>query len=246
MTGDLTISPRTKIGRLSERQVVDRAALNEILDQAVLAHVAVVRDGMPVVIPFACARDGNSLLLHGSTGSGLMREAAEGQPVSVAVTHVDGIVVARSVFDNSMNYRSVVAFGMPEVLEGDDKNRALHTLTDHLLPGRWDEVRPNSRKEIAATLVLRLPLDEVSVKVRAAAASSEPDDGENRGVWAGVLPMTVWAAEPVTNGDVPDGVPVPRSVQAAQARIRRHSNNIEESTKGYMDRGGDRDPAAAP
>jgi uncharacterized protein len=227
--GDLPASGRTTIRRIAERQVTDRATLYSILDHALVAHVAVVRDGMPVVIPFACARDGDSLLLHGSTAAGLLREAVAGSPVSVGVTLVDGLVVARSAFDNSMNYRSVVAFGVPEVLDGDAKELALHRLVDHILPGRWNEVRPTSRRELAATLMLRLALDQVSVKVRCEAVTARPDDGENRGVWAGVLPTITWACEPVTHGDVPPGVMVPPSVLAAADRLRAEGRRVEHA-----------------
>ncbi len=234
--GDLPVSGSTTIRRIAERQVTDRATLYSILDRALVAHVAVVRDGMPVVIPFACARDGDSLLLHGSTGAGLLLRAAGGSPISVGVTLVDGLVVARSVFDNSMNYRSVVAFGVPEVLEGDAKERALHRFVDHLLPGRWEEVRPTSRRELAATLMLRLALDEASVKVRCEAVTSEPDDGEDRAVWAGVLPIITWACEPVTHGDVPPGVTVPPSVLAAADRLRTEGRHVEDAAARYAAR----------
>jgi nitroimidazol reductase NimA-like FMN-containing flavoprotein (pyridoxamine 5'-phosphate oxidase superfamily) len=225
--GELEIGPRTRIGRLPERQSTDRAELHRILDAALIAHLAVVRDGLPVVIPFACVRDGESLLLHGSTGAGVLRSAASGAPVSVAVTLVDGLVVARSVFDNSMNYRSAVVFGVPEVLEGDAMLAALRVLVDRLLPGRWDEVRPSTRKELAATLMLRLPLDEASVKVRAEAVSAEPDDGEDRAVWAGVLPLTTWPGDPVTHGDVPPEIGVPASVLATRDRLRALAGEVE-------------------
>ena len=147
----LAVSDTTRVRRLSDRQVSDIAVLEEILDTALVAHVAYVRDGTPVVLPFACARDGSWLLLHGSTGAGLLRACAAGQPISAAVTHVDALVVARSTFDNSMNYRSAVVFGVAEVLTGTDQERALRILVDHLLPGRWEEVRPSTRKELAAT-----------------------------------------------------------------------------------------------
>ncbi len=156
------------------------------MDTALVAHVAYVRDGAPVVLPFACARDGDWLLLHGSTGAGLLRACAAGQPISAAITHLDGLVVARSTFDNSMNYRSAVVFGVPEVLAGAEQERALDILVDHLLPGRSAEVRRSSRKELAATSVLRVRLDQVSVKVRTGGPSVAPDDGEDRTVWAGV------------------------------------------------------------
>jgi uncharacterized protein len=239
---ELEIGLRTRIGRLPERQSTDRAELYRILDAALVAHVAVVRDGVPVVIPFACARDGDALLLHGSTGAGVLRAAASGAVVSVAVTLVDGLVVARSVFDNSMNYRSVVSFGVPEVLDGEEKVAALRTLVNRLLPGRWDEVRPSSRKELAATLILRLQLDEVSVKVRAAPVTASADDGEDRSVWAGILPLVTWACDPVTHGDVPADVGVPASVQATVGRLRGIANRVEAAAQAAARVEGDAHP----
>ncbi|MFN8191831.1 MAG: pyridoxamine 5'-phosphate oxidase family protein [Nocardioidaceae bacterium] len=205
-----------RIRRLPEKQVIDRAVLDEILDEALVAHVGVVRAGRPVVLPFACARDGDHLILHGSTGAGAFRLAA-GQPVCVTVTHLDGLVFARSLFESSMHYRSAVIFGDAEVLHGEAKQEALARLSDHLMPGRADEVRSNSRKEVAATLVLRVPLDRVSIKVSDGPAD-DPDDGESREVWAGVLPLAVASSAPVAAGDVPAEIPVPRSVHRAADR----------------------------
>jgi nitroimidazol reductase NimA-like FMN-containing flavoprotein (pyridoxamine 5'-phosphate oxidase superfamily) len=232
MAGDqLPVEPHTRIRRLAERQRTDRAELYRIVDAALVAHVAVVRDGFPVVIPFACARDEDALLLHGSTGSGVLRAAQAGEPVSVGVTLLDGLVVARSVFDNSMNYRSVVAFGVPEVLEGDAKLDALRVLVDRILPGRWNEVRESTRKELAKTLILRLDLDEVSVKVRSGAVTAEDDDGEDRGAWTGVIPLATWVGDPVTHGDVPSGVPVPESVRTLVGRLRDEAGRIDTATR---------------
>lgn len=207
-----------KVRRLPEKQVDDRGALNDLLDEALVAHVAVVRDGRPVLLPFACARDGEHLLLHGSTGAGVLRLAA-GEPVAVGVTHLDGLVFARSLFESSMHYRSAVVLGVAEVLEGEAKAHALDVLSEHLMPGRGDEVRANSRKELAATLVLRVPLDRFSVKVSHGPAD-DPEDGESREVWAGILPLALRAGEPVSAQDVPEGVPVPESVRRAGARGR--------------------------
>ncbi len=207
-----------RVRRLPEYQVTERSTLEAILDEALVAHVGVVRDGLPVVLPFACARDRDRLLLHGSTGGGVLR-IATGTPVCVTVTHVDGLVLARSLFESSMHYRSAVVLGSVEVLEGEAQERALGVLSDHLLPGRADEVRSNLRKELAATLVLAVPLDRWSVKVSASPAD-DPDDGEDRSVWAGVVPLWTQAGPPVPAGDVPAGEPAPDSAWRVVARGR--------------------------
>ena len=214
---EMGVDGSTRIHREAHRQVTDRAVLDAILDEALVAHVGVVRDGLPLVLPFACARDGDSLLLHGSTGSGLLR-IASGDPVCVTVTHLDGLVFARTTFDSSMRYRSAVVHGTATALAGDEKDDALTTLSEHLFPGRTGEVRPSTAKELAATLVLRVPLDRASVKVAAGPPEVDPDDLEPRSVWAGVVPLAVVAGEPVPAPDVPPDVAVPDSVGRVRSR----------------------------
>lgn len=191
----LPITDRTRITRLRERQSTERGDLDALLDEALIAHVAVVREGAAIVLPTLFARDGDTLLLHGSSGGGLLRQAALDGLLTVAVTLVDGLVVARSTFDSSMNYRSAMILGRATALEGDEKARALDVLVARLLPGRAEEVRASTPREIAATLVLRLPLDEASVKIRAAGPSD--DDAQGAGVWAGVVPLVTRTLEPV-------------------------------------------------
>ena len=182
-------SERTRVRRLAEKEVTDRAALHAVLDAGLVAHVAVVDDdGQPYVVPVAFARDGERVLFHGSTGSRLFRSLAAGAPTCLTVMLLDGMVLARSSFESSMNYRSAMVLGSCEVLEGEEKERALRVISDHLLPDRWDDIRPPSRKELAATLVLALPLDEASGKISA----GPPEDAEedlDRPVWAGVVPI---------------------------------------------------------
>lgn len=214
----LPLTDRTRVTRLPDRQVVDRQVLHEVLDAGLVAHVGVVRDGVPVILPVGYARDGDSLLLHGSTGGGLLRQAAAGLPVTVTVTLLDGLVYARSLFDSSMNYRCAMVIGTAVPVTGPDKLAAMRLLSEHLMPGRWAEVREPTRRELAATLVLRLPLAEASVKLRAAGAEGEPDDGESREVWAGVLPLRTVAGQPEPDPDVPAGVPVPASLDRARRR----------------------------
>lgn len=208
----------TRVRREPHRQVTDRAALHAILDEAVLAHVAVVRDGLPLVLPFAVARDGDTLLLHGSSGAGGLR-LGSGSPVCVSVAHVDGLVYARTTFESSMRYRSAVIHGVAEVVADEDKEHALEVLSDHLFSGRTTEVRRPLRKELAATLVLRVPLESASVKVAAGPPEIDPDDVEPRTVWAGIVPLTVTAGEPVPSPDVPDGVEVSASVRRSLRRF---------------------------
>jgi nitroimidazol reductase NimA-like FMN-containing flavoprotein (pyridoxamine 5'-phosphate oxidase superfamily) len=214
----LAVTDRTRITRMPERQRTDRAELYGILDEALVAHVALVREGLPLVLPMGFGRSGDALYLHGSTGSGIFRAMASGAPISVTVTHLDGLVYARSLFDSSMNYRSAVVFGTPTVVADADKEEALRAVSEQLMPGRWAEVRPMTTRELAATLVLRLPLDEASVKVRAHGASEEPDDGEDRGVWAGVLSLRVTAVAPEASVLTPAGTPTSAAALAYAAR----------------------------
>jgi hypothetical protein len=150
----------------------------------------------------------------------------------VTVTHLDGLVVARSAFDNSMNYRCAMIQGVPEVLTGTAKTRALHRITEHLLPGRVAEVRASTRRELAATMVLRLGLAQASVKVRAAPVTDDADDGEDRYVWAGVLPLAVAPGRPVPHWDVRPGAEIPASVQAAAGRLMARAERTQtEATR---------------
>jgi nitroimidazol reductase NimA-like FMN-containing flavoprotein (pyridoxamine 5'-phosphate oxidase superfamily) len=213
----LPVTAQTRITRMPERQRTDRAELYGILDEALVAHVALVRNGLPLVLPMGFGRGGDALYLHGSTGSGIFRLMASGSPVSVTVTHLDGLVYARSLFDSSMNYRSAVVFGVPEVVAAADKEEAMRAVSEHLMPGRWDEVRPMTKRELAATVVLRLPLAEASVKVRAHGASEEPDDGEDRAVWAGVVPLRMQAGNPEPSALTPAGTPTSAAAAAAVA-----------------------------
>jgi nitroimidazol reductase NimA-like FMN-containing flavoprotein (pyridoxamine 5'-phosphate oxidase superfamily) len=198
---------------MSERQTTDRDALFELLDTELVGHLAAVVDGVPIVVPMGYARDGEYVLVHGSTGGGFaLRAASERQTVAFAVTALDGLVFARSLFDSSMNYRSFVAYGVLEPVEGERADAALLALSARLMPGRADEVRATTRKEIAATRVLRLRLDDVVMKTRAAGASEAPDDGEDHSVWAGVVPLGRSWGEPQPSVLTPAGTPTPDSV----------------------------------
>lgn len=204
---------KTALTRLPELGSEDREQLNALLDTSKVGHVALVRQGRPVVIPTAIARDGDVLLMHGSTGAGWMRTLADGSPVAVGVTVVEGLVVARSAFESSMLYRSAVLFGSCTALVGNAKRRALDVLTEHLIPGRVLEVRDPSEKELAATLVLALPVEHWSLKV-SDGWPEDPDDDVAGPAWAGVLPLVTSHGVPVAAPDLRAGVELPPSVTA--------------------------------
>ncbi|GAB4086126.1 pyridoxamine 5'-phosphate oxidase family protein [Myceligenerans cantabricum] len=221
---DTEPAPSLAVRRQRERQDHDPAALREILADGTFAHVAVVRDGLPVVLPFLYAVGdlgrGPDLLLHGSTGGGLFLDAGDdGVPVSVAVTHLDGLVYARSLFDSSANYRSAMIFGRATPVPGELRPEALRIVGDHLMPERRTEIRDPTRREEAATHVLRVPLDRTSVKIRFAGTNEAPDDGEDHGVWSGVLPVALRPDEPVRDRSTTEGTPVPRSVGKLADRL---------------------------
>lgn len=213
----LSGTPRTRLGRKRNRAAVDRAVLAEVLHAGFVCHLGFVRDGVPVVLPTAYAVDmgpdapdapDGTLYLHGSVAARSL-VAAPDQTVCVTVTHVDGLVLARSGFDSSMNYRSAVVFGCPRVLADDEKRHALDLLVDHLMPGRAAAVRPMTRKDLAATTVLALPLTEVSLKVRDGGVDEEPKDTELP-IWAGVVPLRLAAGAPQPSPDC--ALPVPAHV----------------------------------
>ena len=204
--------PDTTITRLPEKAVTDRSVLDALLDEEYVGHVGVVRDGHPVVVPTAIARDGDRLLVHGSTGSGWMRALAAGADACVTVTSLGGIVVARSTFESSMHYRSAVLFGRFTALQGDDKARALDAIVEKLIPGRGAEVRASTAKELAATLVLSLPIEQWSLKVSDGWPDDDPSDVEGD-AWAGVVPLRLIPGDPLPAPDLRPGIDVPPSVR---------------------------------
>jgi nitroimidazol reductase NimA-like FMN-containing flavoprotein (pyridoxamine 5'-phosphate oxidase superfamily) len=208
----LSSTPRTTLRRHRERGQADRTALYEVLDAGLICHLGVVAGTDPVVLPTAYGRDDDTLYLHGSSANGAF-SAANGQRVCVTVTHMDGIVAARSVFSHSVNYRSAVVFGTATVVvDEDERARALQLITDHLIPGRWAAARQPTAKEMAATAVRSLPLTEASVKIRTGMPADEPDDYE-RDVWAGVLPVAVTFGEPVPDPALRGEIPLPAHIR---------------------------------
>ncbi len=199
--------------RLPEKASTDRADLDALLDTARVGHFAVVADdGTPAVIPTMVVRDGDRILAHGSTGSRWMRRLAAGAPTALGVTAYDGIVVARSAFESSIRYRSAVVFGRCAHLT-DDKERFLELVTDALIPGRRDEIRGPTKAELAATLVLALPIEDWSLKI-SAGWPEDTDDDIAGPAWAGVVPVREVYDAPQAAPDLRDGIEVPPSVRA--------------------------------
>ena len=203
-------SPRVRVRRLPERGRYDSEAIDAVLDAGLVAHLGFVIDGQPYVIPTLHARIDDQVYVHGSAASRALRALSGRTPVCLTVTLLDGIVLARSVFEHSMNYRSVVVLGAATLVdEPDEKLAALEAFTEKLLPGRWAEARRPNQKELKATSVLRLPLDETSAKIR----DGGPEDGDTPDaeldVWAGHVPLVVQALEPVPDATLRPGTPVP-------------------------------------
>jgi len=201
---------RTRVRRLAHRGRYDRATIHAILDEGLVAHVGMVEDGVPLVIPMSYGRLGDAIVLHGSAGSRLLRHVASGAPVCVTVTLLDGLVVARSAFHSSMNYRSVVALGRGrELVDPAEKRAALDALTDHLLPGRRRDLRPVDGRELAATRVVLVELTEASAKVRSGPPAGEPEADVALEAWAGTVPLRLTAAPPEPAPDLRTGVAAP-------------------------------------
>ncbi|MFG2372628.1 pyridoxamine 5'-phosphate oxidase family protein [Streptomyces sp. NPDC048504] len=210
MTDRLPQTDLTRHRRLAEQGSLDRADLEAILDAGFVCHLGVVIEGRPVVVPTVYGRYGRELYVHGSVAS---RSLAGGAPVCVTVTHVDGLVLARSVFEHGVNYRSAMIHGVPrKVTDPEEKLAGLRRLTEHATPGQWSYARQPNRKELAATTLLALSLEEASVKIR----TGGPDDGDgpdaDLAVWAGTLPLTSTWGTPVPDPALPPGIPVPHHI----------------------------------
>jgi nitroimidazol reductase NimA-like FMN-containing flavoprotein (pyridoxamine 5'-phosphate oxidase superfamily) len=205
---------RTRVRRLPERGRYDRAAIEAVLDAGLVAHLGFVSDGQPYVVPTLHARVGDDVLVHGSAASRALRELRVGIPACLTVTLLDGIVLARSVFEHSMNYRSVVVLGTAtQVDDPDEKLVALEAFTEKLLPGRWAQARPPTAKELKATSVLRLPLDEASAKIRDGGPEDSDTPDAELDVWAGHVPLVVRALAPVPDPALRPGIAVPDALR---------------------------------
>ncbi|HEY0174192.1 MAG TPA: pyridoxamine 5'-phosphate oxidase family protein [Pyrinomonadaceae bacterium] len=211
--GDFSPTARTTLRRLPKRGSFERVTVNEILDEGFVCHVGFVLEGQPFVIPTAYGRVGQTLYLHGAKASRMLKALASGGEVCVTVTLVDGLVLARSAFHHSINYRSVVVFGRARVVESEgEKNAALEGFTEHVMRGRWADVRWPTPEELAATTVVALPLTEASAKVRTGPPIDDEEDYALP-VWAGVLPLSVEPGEPDPDPRLPEQTPVPDYVE---------------------------------
>jgi nitroimidazol reductase NimA-like FMN-containing flavoprotein (pyridoxamine 5'-phosphate oxidase superfamily) len=219
----MNLTKRTEARCIPDRGSHDWATIRQILDTGFLAHVGFCLDGQPFVIPTLYGRDGETLYLHGSAASRMLRELETGVPACVTVTLVDGLVLSRSAFDHSMNYRSVVVFGTArKVADPEQKIKSLRVISEHLIAGRWEDVREPSEKELKATTVLEFSIEEASSKVR----SGPPlDDESDYGlpVWAGVLPLEIKSRPPIPDGRLVEGVTLPDYVRRYDARLAGHS-----------------------
>jgi len=210
---DFTPTERTQVCRLPKRGVYEREAVYRILDEGLVCHVGFVAEGKPVVIPTGYGRERDTLYIHGSSASRMFRALGKGADVCITVTLVDGLVLARSAFHHSMNYRSVVIFGRATVLEDPAaKREALRAFTEHVARGRWQEIRQPTEKELQATTVLAIPLKEVSAKVRTGPPIDDEEDYALR-VWAGVLPFEPMAGTPLPDDRLPREIAVPEYVR---------------------------------
>jgi nitroimidazol reductase NimA-like FMN-containing flavoprotein (pyridoxamine 5'-phosphate oxidase superfamily) len=201
---------RTTLKRLPKRGSYDRETIEAILHEGFICHVGFVSEGKPFVIPTGYARVGDRLIIHGSQASRMLRTLAQGVDVCVTITLIDGLVLARSAFHHSMNYRSVVVFGRATVVDDpDEKIAALRALSEHMIPGRWDDVREPNELELKQTTVLSLPLTEASAKVRTGPPLDDPEDYKLP-VWAGVIPLGMVAGQPFDDGRIPTKSEIPK------------------------------------
>jgi len=207
-------TPRTKVRRLSARGSYDRDVIHAILDEALVCHVGFVDEDQPVVIPTIHVRIGDRVYLHGSNASRMLVRLREGVPACVTVTLLDGLVLARSAFHHSMNYRSVVIFGRAEETKGREKKmEVFEKLVEHVVPGRWADARRPSDEEINATTLVSLPITEVSAKIRCGPASDDEQD-YSLPIWAGVIPLELRAAPPLADEKLPTSILTPDYITA--------------------------------
>ncbi len=209
MTTDFTKNDLNRVRRVPDRGKYDRETVYKIIDDALICHVGLVQDGQPVVIPTIHARDGDNLLLHGATTSRLIKYAASGEPLCVAITHLDGLVLARSSFHHSMNYRSAVIFGSGRLLDDPHEEfEAMKRFTNKLVPERWEDARKPNAKEIKATSIVSVELASASAKIRVGGPKDDDEDYA-LSVWAGVLPIRQIFGAPIADSELPANIVMP-------------------------------------
>ena len=204
---------KSKVKRAPKRGHYDKETIYQILDASQICHIAFVHNGLPVSIPTIFGRSGDKLYIHGATVSRMIVELEKGLDLSLSVAHVDGLVLARSAFHHSMNYRSVVLFGKAKLVPVDQANDALKAISDHLIPGRWEEVREPTVKELKATKVLEISIDEASAKIRTGGPIDDKEDYD-LDIWAGVLPFKTIVENPIADEKLKAGLEVPKSVKS--------------------------------
>jgi len=219
---------RNRVRRAPQRGAYDAETIYTIIDAALFCHVGLVQDEQPVVIPTLHARRGDELLLHGAATSRLLQHVQAGHPVSVAITLLDGVVLARSVFHHSINYRSVVLFGTGRLVDADDeKMAALEQFTERIMPGRWADARQPNAQELKATAVVAVPIESASAKVRMGPPKDDEDDYQLP-IWAGVIPITQQVGAPQPDPKLHDGIPLPPYVcEYVERRSGRRTTNDE-------------------
>lgn len=201
-----------QVKRGPKRATYDKDQVLEIIDSHMICHVGYVYEGTPITIPTGYGRVGNTLYLHGSMKNRMLLGIAELEKASVTITHLDGLVLARSVFHHSVNYRSVVIFGKPQIVtERNEKMKALEVITENFIAGRWEEARQPNEKEFEATLVIAIPIESASAKVRAEGVNDEKADLD-LDIWAGVVPLEMIARKPISEPDLKEDIIIPKSV----------------------------------
>jgi hypothetical protein len=233
-------TPRTRVRRIPQRGAYDRATIDAILDEGLVCHVGFVVGGQPFVIPTLYARDGDRVLVHGSAASRMLTTLDEGVDVCLTVTLADALVIARSAFHSSMNYRSVVILGKARAVEEPRaKTEALRALVEHLIPGRWDDCRQPNAREMRATLIIEMPIDEASAKIRTGPPIDEEED-YTLGFWAGVLPLARGFGKPIRDPNLKRGVAVPayltRHTRPSRARSARSKRPRRRSRRSRAPR----------
>jgi nitroimidazol reductase NimA-like FMN-containing flavoprotein (pyridoxamine 5'-phosphate oxidase superfamily) len=219
---EFTATSRSQVRRLGNRGRYDRATVYRIVDEALICHVGFIEGGQPMVIPTLHARQGDCLLLHGAANSRLIRHVQAGHSLCVSLAIVEGLVLGKAACSHSLNYRSVVLFGQGSLVESEeDKLRALELLTERLMPGRWPDVRPPSARELAATAIVSIAIQEASAKVRAGPPSDSRQDLDLP-VWAGIVPLRQVAQPPIPVDEAQDDLPVPEYVRAY---VRKQKNS---------------------